>query len=68
MNIDWRTVLEVGLMVVTTIFATQWGKLKEKFHDFRKLIDTLDDAVADDRVTREELKQIIQRIKELLRW
>ncbi|HDN74160.1 MAG TPA: hypothetical protein ENG16_03960 [Archaeoglobus sp.] len=68
MNIDWRAILEIGLMVAVTLFATQWSKLKEKLHAFRRLVDTLDDAIADDKVTRDELKRIVERIKELLRW
>ena len=64
--------LEIALMVIaivmtvlTVYFGPQYIKGKKIFKKFRELIVEADNALADDKITREELHDILERARDL---
>jgi hypothetical protein len=59
------TVVTVGLTILSIVLGFKYGKIRHKFSIFRRLIDHLDEAWKDDKVTDEELRMVIDDILEL---
>jgi len=62
---------EVAAVVVSfligLIAARQYYvKFKKKLHDVRELIAAIDDALKDDRVTKDEIQKILNEAEDLL--
>ncbi len=60
-NIDWGSVLNIALTIITVIAGGLWAKSKGKLNQLRKVakegyeaIETVVNAVADDKITAEE--------------
>ena len=60
-NIDWGSVLNIALTIITVIAGGLWAKSKGKLNQLRsaakegyEAIETVVNAVADDKITAEE--------------
>ena len=49
-----------------TASAVAWAKFKTKFSEIRKFIDTLDDALYDNKVTEKEYQEIWESFKAII--
>jgi hypothetical protein len=52
-------IITLALAIVSIFLGFRYGKLKHKLSIFRDLIDHLDEAWKDDKITDEELRMII---------
>lgn len=65
--------MEFDLATIVTLIglffggaAVAYAMVKKKIHDFRILVDDLDDALYDDKVTAEEFNKIFDHIRRLI--
>ena len=61
MNIDSGTMQMIVTAVVTAaalLLGVRWQIAKNKLNRVRKLLDDVDDAVRDDRITEDEFRKI----------
>ena len=49
-----------------TASAVAWAKFKTKFSEIRKFIDTLDDALYDNKVTENEYRELWESFKAVI--
>lgn len=56
----------IGLIVGNAVYKVKYMLIKSKIRALRQLIDAIDNALADDKVTKEEVKEIVDRCKGLL--
>ena len=63
----WETVVGAIVTAAVTLLASwrYWTRLKTKLTAIREFIDTLDDALKDDKVTEEEYRQLWEKFKKL---
>ena len=63
----WETVVGVIVTAAVTLLASwrYWTHFKTKLAALRDFIDTLDDALKDDKVTEEEYRQLWEKFKKL---
>ena len=57
-------VIAITMTVLTGYFGPQYIKGKKILKKFRELVDTADNALADDKITREELHDILEKIRD----
>jgi oligoendopeptidase F len=64
----WETVVGVIVIAAVTLLASwrYWIRFKAKLTAVREFIDTLDDALKDDKVTEEEYRQLWEKFKKLV--
>lgn len=55
------------LTVIGSVLGVKYKKYKDWFGIAVNVLDDLDEAVQDDKLTKEELKQIIKRVKKPLK-
>jgi oligoendopeptidase F len=66
--------VEVGITIETIVAIVTslssgllaWNKFKSKLHDVRQFIDTLDDALYDDKVTEQEYRAIWELFQKIV--
>jgi len=56
----------VSFIIGLVVSRQYYRKFKGVLHDVRVCIDTIDDALADDTVTKEEVKQIVSNCKKII--
>lgn len=68
MGVEIYEFVAVVVSFVTGIIAARayYGKFKTMFRNVRNCIDAIDNALTDDKVTKEEVKEIVDRCKGLL--
>jgi hypothetical protein len=59
---EWWTIIPLGIAVAGGYFLGA----KRKIHQVRVLLDEVDDAIQDDRVTEEEFRRIWNRTRNLI--
>ena len=57
---------EVAAILMIGAGGTYYLIAKKKIGEFRKLVDAVDDAVYDDKVTEEEFRKMYQSAKALI--
>lgn len=62
-NIDW--ILGVLLTVLIGYTGTKWQTMKNKVTQIKYLIMSFESAIRDDKITSEELKNLISQIKQI---
>jgi len=64
----WEAVLGalVTFAVAVAALWQRWGQLKSKLRAVRELVDELDEALRDDRVTEEEWRRLWEKLKALV--
>jgi hypothetical protein len=64
----WETVVGVIVTAAVTLLASwrYWIRFKTKLTAIREFIDTLDDALKDDKVTNSEYEELWERFKKLV--
>lgn len=62
-------IIETALMISTTLITivavfmeARWRLAKKKLTEVRELIDVMDDALDDDKVSEEEFRKILDRL------
>ena len=63
---DWTDILLVIFGVATAALGITWARTKQVVKELAELLVSVSDAIADDKVTRAELKTIAQEAKELI--
>jgi FtsZ-interacting cell division protein ZipA len=67
---EWTSIVLIVisgiLALVTLVFGTQWSKIKAKLEQFKQFVVLVVDAAADDKVTEDEFKGIVDAGKKLL--
>ena len=63
---DWTDILLVIFGVATAALGITWARTKRVVKELAELLVSVSDAIADDKVTRAELKTIAQEAKELI--
>jgi hypothetical protein len=58
-------ILNTALTAVATFFFA-WGIFKRKLRTIREAIDTLDDALYDDKITEDEYRAIWEKFKKII--
>ena len=66
-GVPWAT----GVTLLITIlgwlgFGTYWSKFKRLVVEIKELLQTIHDALKDDKITEAELRQIIKEAKDVL--
>jgi uncharacterized ion transporter superfamily protein YfcC len=59
-------IINTVITAVATFFLT-WGVFKRKLHTIREAIDTLDDALYDNKITEDEFRAIWEKSKKIVR-
>ncbi|MCX9009950.1 MAG: hypothetical protein OIN66_02400 [Candidatus Methanoperedens sp.] len=61
--------IETAQIIATTIIAisavlmgVRWQLAKKKLHEVRQLIDVVDDALDDDKVTEDEFRDVVNKL------
>jgi len=65
---EWEiisAIVSVILMIVSIYFGGKYRKFKKKLQILVGLISEINDAIADDRVTKEEIGEIARKAFEL---
>jgi hypothetical protein len=63
MNIDTISILAGAVITVASVMlGIRWQLAKKKLTEIRQLIDTVDDALNDDKVSEEEFRKIFQNL------
>jgi len=64
----WETVLGALAAFLVALAAAwrHWGRFKGKLRAVRELVDELDEALRDDRVTEEEWRRLWEKLKALV--
>lgn len=64
-DIDWQALVNVLFTVLVVAFPTLFIIFKGKISKIRSLVETLDDAVKDGRLTKDEIGYIVQKFKDI---
>ena len=66
--VEWfEFVAAVVSFVIGLVSAkVYYRKFKKKLHEIRECIDAIDNALEDDKITKEEVKQIVNKCKEII--
>lgn len=59
--------VNAGLALVGIFFSIKWGFLKSKFSKIVELANIIMNAIEDDTLSQEELKAIVNKLKELVK-
>jgi len=57
-GIDYPTVISAVLVIIAALAGHKWGFAKGKLHMGRQLIDSVDDALADNTISDTEYASI----------
>jgi len=63
--LDWQNLVNVLFTILVIAFPTIFLKFKGKIGDIKALVDTLEKAVSDGKLTKEEIGDIVQKIKDI---
>lgn len=62
-NIDTMHMIAATLITISAVLmGVRWQLAKKKLTEVRQLIDAVDDALDDDRVSEEEFRNIVNRL------
>lgn len=66
---EWYEVVTVVVSFAIGAIATSkyYAKFKKALHNIRECIDSIDNALADDKITKEEVKQIVEDCKKIFK-
>lgn len=59
-------IINIVLLVVTSVFGRLWVKLKGKLSELTGLLAAFEDYMKDDRISSDESKDIVRRVNRLL--
>lgn len=65
MEININTAQMIATTIITlsvVLLGVRWQLAKKKLTEVRQLIDVVDDALQDDKVTEEEFRNIVNRL------
>jgi hypothetical protein len=65
MDVDIQTIhiaVTAVVMAAAVLLGNRWQHAKSRLTEIRQLVDTVDDALYDDRVSEEEFREIFQRL------
>jgi cell shape-determining protein MreC len=62
-EIETISIVITAVVSVLATFFTTWGVFKRKLHTVREFVDTLDDALQDDKVTEQEYRELWEKFK-----
>jgi len=66
-GVPWATGLTLLITVIGWLgFGTYWNKFKIIIKELKELLQTVQDALSDNKLTEDELRQIIKEAKEVL--
>jgi len=60
-------IISVILALLSAFLGYKWGYFKHKFSALRTLIDHLDEAWKDEKITDQELEVIINDLKRMIK-
>jgi len=68
MEFNWYDVLAVVISFVVGFLASRisYQKVKEKLEQVSECLKAVSDALADDTITRDELKRIVESCKKII--
>lgn len=62
-NIDTIQMIATAIVAISAVLmGARWQLAKKKLTEVRQLIDIVDDALQDDKVTEEEFRNIVNRL------
>jgi cell shape-determining protein MreC len=64
-EIETISIVITAVVSVLATFFTQYALFKRKLHTIREFVDTLDDALQDDKVTEQEYRELWEKFKAL---
>jgi len=59
-------IVNVLLAVLSIIFGWGYKKISSKIKKIKELLDEIDEALRDEKITKEEVKEIVQKAREIL--
>jgi len=59
-------VVSVILLIVSVYFGSKYRKFKRKLSILAELINEVNDAIADNKVTKKEIGEIMEKATELI--
>lgn len=65
---DMATLTLIAALILSflaAVFNRKWTVAKNKIHQIRVFLETLDQAVQDDKITTEEAKDLINQLKKI---
>jgi hypothetical protein len=69
MDIDIQT-LHIAVTAVVTaaavLLGNRWQQARSRLTEIRQLVDAVDDALHDDRLSEEEFQEIFQRLMNIV--
>jgi uncharacterized protein YktA (UPF0223 family) len=69
MTFDWATIISIVITVIFTFgFGVYYYKFKDTITRVRNLFNALVDMLADDKVTADELKKVIEKFLEVFKF
>jgi Na+/H+ antiporter NhaB len=64
-EIETISIVITAVVSVLATFFTQYALFKRKLRAVREFVDTLDDALQDDKVTEQEYRELWEKFKAL---
>lgn len=61
------TLLPAVLTLISSVFGVKYKKFKDWFKIAKNIVDDIDEAIQDDNLTKQELKELSKRIKKVLK-
>lgn len=62
-NIDTIQMIATAIVAISAVLmGARWQLAKKKLTEVRQVIDAVDDALQDDKVTEEEFRNIVNRL------
>ena len=59
-------IVTVILGILAALLGLKFGKVIQKIHAIRVLLDDLDDALKDKRINRKELEKIVEDLRRVV--
>jgi hypothetical protein len=65
-GVDLLTLINGFLALAAVVFASKFNKLKQKLEDLEELLNYMQEALADNKISKEEAKKIVEMARKLL--
>ena len=64
-QLDWQSIVNVLFTVLVVAFPSLFLKFRTTIGKIKDLVGTLDEAVKDGKLTKEEIGEIVKKFKEI---
>ena len=67
-GVDLLTLINGFLALAAVVFASKFNELKKKLEDLEELLNYMQEALKDEKITKEEAEKIMELAKKLLEF